>query len=72
MSNIAFLVGHGKGKSGGYDPGAVSGDYHEFRIAREIAKYARDYYNQHYTEQADHDDAPDSAACVCRILDRRE
>lgn len=25
-----------------------------------------------YTEQADHDDAPDSAACVCRILDRRE
>ncbi len=53
MSNIAFLVGHGKGKSGGYDPGAVSGDYHEFKIAREIAKYARDYYNQHYTEQAD-------------------
>ena len=25
-----------------------------------------------YTEQADHDDAPDSAACVCRILDRKE
>lgn len=25
-----------------------------------------------YTEQAAHDDAPDSAACVCRILDRRE
>ena len=25
-----------------------------------------------YTEQATHDDAPDSAACVCRILDRRE
>lgn len=23
-----------------------------------------------YTEQAEHDDAPDSAACVCRILDR--
>ena len=23
-----------------------------------------------YTEHADHDDAPDSAACVCRILDR--
>lgn len=53
MNHIAFLVGHGKGKSGGYDPGAVSGDYHEFKIAREIAKYARDYYNQHYTEQAD-------------------
>lgn len=25
-----------------------------------------------YTEEAEHDDAPDSAACVCRILDRRE
>lgn len=25
-----------------------------------------------YTEQAAHDDAPDSAACVCRVLDRRE
>lgn len=24
-----------------------------------------------YTEEASHDDAPDSAACVCRILDRR-
>lgn len=25
-----------------------------------------------YTDEAEHDDAPDSAACVCRILDRRE
>ena len=25
-----------------------------------------------YNEQAEHDDAPDSAACVCRLLDRRE
>lgn len=25
-----------------------------------------------YTEQAEHDDAPDSAACVCRLLDRRD
>ena len=24
-----------------------------------------------YTEEAEHDDAPDSAACICRILDRR-
>lgn len=24
-----------------------------------------------YTEDAEHDDAPDSAACACRILDRR-
>ena len=30
------------------------------------------YLNQiiTYTEDAEHDDAPDSAACVCRILDR--
>ena len=25
-----------------------------------------------YTEAAEHDDAPDSAACICRVLDRRE
>lgn len=33
----------------------------------------REYLNQimDYTEEAEHDDAPDSAACVCRILDRR-
>ena len=32
-----------------------------------------EYLNQilGYTEDAEHDDAPDSAACVCRILDRR-
>ena len=24
-----------------------------------------------YTEDAEHDDAPDSAACVCRALDRK-
>ena len=33
----------------------------------------QEYLNQilSYTEDAEHDDAPDSAACVCRILDRR-
>lgn len=32
------------------------------------------YINQilDYNEEAAHDDAPDSAACICRILDRRE
>ena len=32
-----------------------------------------EYINQilSYTEDAEHDDAPDSAACVCRILDRQ-
>ena len=38
-------VGHGKNQAGRYDPGAVSADkkYHEYRIARQIAKYASDY-----------------------------
>ena len=42
---ICIIVGHGKSKSGGYDSGAVSrdGKIHEFRIAKEIAKYAADY-----------------------------
>lgn len=42
---ICIIVGHGKSKSGGYDSGAVSRDgrYHEFRIAKEIAKHAADY-----------------------------
>ena len=33
----------------------------------------REYIRQilDYTEQAEHDDAPDSAACVCRHLERR-
>ncbi|MBQ4625724.1 MAG: N-acetylmuramoyl-L-alanine amidase [Clostridia bacterium] len=42
---ICILVGHGKSDAGGYDSGAVSldGKYHEFRIAKEIAKHAADY-----------------------------
>jgi N-acetylmuramoyl-L-alanine amidase len=38
---ICIIVGHGKSASGGYDSGAVSKDkkYHEFKIAREIAKH---------------------------------
>lgn len=33
----------------------------------------QEYLNQilTYTEDAEHDDAPDTASCVCRILDRR-
>lgn len=33
----------------------------------------REYLNQimDYTEDAEHDDAPDSAACICRLLDRK-
>lgn len=41
MSKICIVVGHGKSKNGGYDSGAVYGEYHEFRIAKEIAKYAQ-------------------------------
>ncbi len=42
---ICIIVGHGKSKSGGYDSGAVSrdGEYHEFEIAKRIAKYTADY-----------------------------
>ncbi len=53
MSKICFIVGHGKSKTGGYDSGATNGKYHEFKIAKEIAKYAQAYYNKNYSEQAD-------------------
>lgn len=36
---IAISIGHGKSKSGGYDSGAVSGNYHEFKLAKEIGKH---------------------------------
>lgn len=52
MGKIAFIVGHGKSKSGGYDPGATNGNFHEFKIAKEIARYATEYYNENYTEIA--------------------
>lgn len=50
---ICFIVGHGKGKNGGYDPGATKGNYHEFKIAREIAKHAYEYFNANYTDIAE-------------------
>lgn len=53
MSRICFIVGHGKSKSGGYDPGACAGGYEEYKIAKEIAEYAQAYYNANYAEQAD-------------------
>lgn len=42
---VCIIVGHGKSKTGGYDSGALSSDgkIQEFRIAKEIAKYAADY-----------------------------
>lgn len=51
--SICFIVGHGKSKNGGYDSGAVCKDYHEFRIAKEIARYAQIYYNSTYTERCE-------------------
>ena len=53
MSDICFIVGHGKSKSGGYDPGACANGAQEYRIAKEIAEYAQTYYNANFTEQAD-------------------
>ena len=39
---ICISVGHGRSAKGVYDPGACNGKYQEFKIAREIAKYAAD------------------------------
>lgn len=46
--NICFIIGHGKSKNGGYDPGAVNGKIHEFQVAKEIGKYACEYFNANY------------------------
>ena len=53
MSKIAIVVGHGKSKSGGYDSGAVANGFHEFKLAKECAKYAKEYLNANYDCQAD-------------------
>ena len=37
--NICRSIGHGKSAKGGYDSGALGGNYQEFKIAREIGKY---------------------------------
>lgn len=53
---IIITIGHGTADDGkSYDSGAVSKDkkYHEFRIAKEIGKYAQQYYNEHYSEHCD-------------------
>lgn len=53
MSKICFIVGHGKSKNGGYDPGACAGGCEEFQIAKGIAKYAQEHFNANYSETAD-------------------
>lgn len=50
---ICIIIGHGKSKSGGYDSGAVNGSYHEFKIAKEIGRYAAEHYKATYTETAE-------------------
>lgn len=37
--NICVSIGHGKSVKGGYDSGALGGNYQEFKIGREIGKY---------------------------------
>lgn len=37
--NICVSIGHGKSAKGGYDSGALGGNYQEFKISREIGKY---------------------------------
>lgn len=52
---IGIIVGHGKSKSGGYDSGAISKNkkWHEFKIAREIARYAADHLQTYYVADTD-------------------
>ena len=40
---ICVAAGHGKSKNGGFDPGACSGCFREFDIAKETAKYLSQY-----------------------------
>ena len=40
---ICVSVGHGKSKTGGFDPGACYEGRREFNIAKEIAKYLAEY-----------------------------
>lgn len=37
--NICISIGHGKSAKGGYDSGALGGNYQEFKIGREIGRY---------------------------------
>lgn len=53
MGNICIIVGHGKSESGDYDSGATYKGYHEFKIAKEIAKYCAEYLNANYEIKAD-------------------
>ena len=45
--NICISIGHGKSAKGGYDSGALGGNYQEFKIAREIGKYIGEIFKDH-------------------------
>ena len=42
--NICVSIGHGKSAKGGYDSGALGGNYQEFKIGREIGRYIGDIF----------------------------
>ena len=45
--NICVSIGHGKSAKGGYDSGALGGNYQEFKIAREIGKYIGEVFKDY-------------------------
>ena len=50
--NICISIGHGKSAKGGYDSGALGGNYQEFKISREIGKYIDEVFSG-YARTAD-------------------
>lgn len=45
--NICISIGHGKSAKGGYDSGALGGNYQEFKIGREIGKYIGEVFKDY-------------------------
>ena len=45
--NICISIGHRKSAKGGYDSGALGGNYQEFKIAREIGKYIGEIFKDY-------------------------
>ena len=45
--NICISIGHGKSAKGGYDSGALGGNYQEFKIGREIGKHIGEIFKDY-------------------------
>lgn len=45
--NICISIGHGKSAKGGYDSGALGGNYQEFKIGREIGRYIGEIFKDY-------------------------